>query len=92
MLLCRIIINGRVQNVGCREFVKELADQMTLTGEVRNNYDGSVEIKAYAHTKEELNTFIEKVKIGPQYASISSTNVTITASDPYIKNEFVILP
>ncbi len=92
MLLCRIIINGRVQNVGFRAFVKELADSMSLTGEVRNNYDGSVEIKVYASNKEDVNSFVEKVKIGPQYASISGTNITLTAADPYCKDEFVILP
>ncbi len=92
MLLCRMIVSGRVQNVGFRVFVKELADSMTLTGEVKNNYDSSVEIKVYASKKEEINDFIEKVKVGPEYASISNINIVMTASDPYYKNEFVILP
>lgn len=91
MLLCRMIVSGRVQNVGFREFVKELADSMTLTGEVKNNYDGSVEVRVYASRKEEINDFIEKVKVGPEYASISKTEITMTASDPYYKNEFIII-
>lgn len=87
-----MIIGGRVQNVGFRAFAKELADSMSLTGEVRNNYDGTVEIRVYGSKKDEIMGFIEKAKIGPEYASISSVSTTVTASDPYHKDEFVILP
>ena len=90
MLLGHIILRGRVQDVGFRMFIKDLGNSMGLTGEVWNNYDGTLEVNAYSSNREFLNKFFEKIKEGPTYASISKTNITITASDPYLKDEFVI--
>lgn len=40
------IVDGRVQGVGFRFFVKTVADELNLTGWVRNKMDGRVEVLA----------------------------------------------
>ena len=41
-----LVVRGRVQGVGFRWFVRERARRWGLTGWVRNNPDGSVELAA----------------------------------------------
>ena len=42
----RIHVQGRVQGVGFRYTTKMLADQLGVTGSVKNESDGSVSIEA----------------------------------------------
>lgn len=42
----RLIVRGRVQGVGFRRFVFKQAQNFPISGWVRNNIDGSVEIEA----------------------------------------------
>jgi acylphosphatase len=60
----RLIVEGRVQGVGFRWFTKELAIRYGLTGDVKNNYDSTVEINAQGDEKA-LEEFIEKLYEGP---------------------------
>ncbi len=90
MLLTSIVLHGRVQNIGFRAFVKNIAEEMKLTGEVWNNYDRTLEIKVYTEDKKTLDEFLEKIKVGPKYKSISKIDIVITTSEPYIKDEFII--
>ncbi len=64
MLLTNIILHGRVQDIGFRAFVKNVADEMKLTGEVWNNYDKTLEIKVYTKDKKTFDEFLEKIKDG----------------------------
>lgn len=65
-----IFVEGRVQGVGFRYFVKEQASQLSLTGWVRNLDDGRVEILAEGQ-KDDLLEFIDQVRIGPRNAFVS---------------------
>jgi len=49
----RIIVSGRVQGVCFRATTKELADQLGLSGAVKNLSDGTVEI-VLEHRGDEL--------------------------------------
>ena len=42
----RFIVRGRVQGVGFRWFVEREARTLSISGWVRNNVDGSVEVLA----------------------------------------------
>lgn len=42
----RLVVRGRVQGVGFRWYVREAARAAGLSGWVRNNQDGSVELEA----------------------------------------------
>lgn len=70
----RLIARGRVQRVGFRAFVQEMARAFDINGWVRNNPDGSVEICAQGRD-ETLRSFIEQVEIGPSGARVDELDV-----------------
>ena len=65
-----ILVAGRVQGVGFRYFVKNLAVELRVTGWVRNRFDERVEILAQG-TAANLAGFISAVRIGPQAAFVT---------------------
>lgn len=71
-----IIIGGRVQGVGFRYFAKHKADELHIAGWVRNTPDGKVEIEAEGEPQN-LENFIDWLKIGPNSAVISTFSATI---------------
>lgn len=86
-----IIFRGRVQCVGFRAFVKEVADDMSICGRVWNNYDGSLQLVAYIDTKADIDLFVDRVKSGPEMATVKEYSISITPSDPYIENFFEVV-
>lgn len=90
VILANITLSGRVQGVGFRYFVSEVAGNMGLDGEVWNNYDGTVEINVYCPHREDLDTFIAKIKEGPPLSSVSDINIEVRSSDPPIQTGFDI--
>lgn len=73
---CRVHIrvSGRVQGVGFRQFVQQQADSFDLTGWVRNLVNGGVEIMAEGR-KEDLATFIDRVRVGPELGHVSDLDI-----------------
>ena len=69
-----ILISGRVQGVGFRYFVLRKAEELQINGWVKNTPDGKVEIEAEGG-EEQLSTFIDWMKIGPQRAVVSTMSV-----------------
>lgn len=69
------IVEGRVQGVGFRYFVLTAAQEMHLTGWVRNRFDGNVEVTAEGPRKD-LETLIFFLRKGPRGSFVSgvSTN------------------
>jgi acylphosphatase len=57
-------ITGRVQGVGFRYFAAQKANEMGITGWVKNAVDGSVIIVAQG-IEEEIKTYIDYLYIGP---------------------------
>lgn len=62
-----MIVTGKVQGVGFRFTTKILADNLDIVGIVKNQADGTVYIEAMGD-KENLLTFIERVKASPSPA------------------------
>ncbi|RST99305.1 acylphosphatase [Vagococcus vulneris] len=60
----QMIVSGRVQGVGFRYLTKMTAEQIGVTGLVKNLNDGSVYIEADG-TDEQLEQFIAAVKKSP---------------------------
>ncbi len=65
----RYIVRGRVQGVGFRFFVEREAHTLGISGWVRNNFDGSVEVLATG-TEEQLSALRSKLQKGPRAARV----------------------
>lgn len=84
-----IIVSGRVQGVFFRDFTRQNARSLGITGWVRNLPSGQVEIVAEG-TIDTLKQLIEIVRKGPQYARVDDLNLKWeTASDEF--NDFQIV-
>jgi acylphosphatase len=60
MIAKQVIFEGRVQGVGFRYTVKELARGFDVCGWVKNLADGSVELQVMGE-KDELESFIKEI-------------------------------
>jgi acylphosphatase len=58
-----VYYSGRVQGVGFRYTALDLAENLGITGWVRNLRDGRVEILAESD-EDKLNSFLEKIREG----------------------------
>lgn len=65
----RYIVRGRVQGVGFRWFVEREAHILGISGWVRNNPDGSVEVLAQG-TREQILGFRSRLRQGPRAARV----------------------
>lgn len=70
----KFIVKGTVQRVFFRQFVKEHADKLKLSGFVRNLSSGDVEIIVEGEG-ESIERFSNQVKQGPQHAQIRNVEI-----------------
>ncbi len=70
-----LVIGGRVQGVGFRYFASYKAAELHITGWVKNTPDGKVEIEAEGESQN-LETFVDWMKIGPARAVIRKFSVS----------------
>lgn len=70
----RIFINGTVQGVFFRDFVKQNADRLGVKGHVRNLEDGRVEAFLESDV-DSVNAMIEICRRGPPHAQIRKVEV-----------------
>jgi acylphosphatase len=63
------IVRGDVQGVGFRYFVQRKAQQLGLSGWVRNNDDGTVELVAEG-TRRQLEELKRALEEGPRLARV----------------------
>jgi len=64
-----LIISGDVHGVGFRLFIKRQAENLGVTGWVRNRRDGAVEAVAEGDTQT-LETLIKLCRQGPEVAGV----------------------
>jgi len=67
------VIEGRVQGVGFRGFVLDKADELELTGWVRNTYQGNVEVLAEG-PRFALEELLKALKKGPGTAYVTKVS------------------
>lgn len=67
----RVIIRGRVQGVGYREWTRFVARERGIEGWVRNRLDGSVEA-VFAGTSEAVADMVMACRRGPSNAVVQS--------------------
>lgn len=73
----RVVINvsGKVQGVFFRASTKEKADELHISGTVRNNADDSVTVDAQGE-EESIEQFVEWCKQGPPRARVDHFEIT----------------
>ena len=69
-----LTISGRVQGVFYRDTTKKLAQELKLTGWVKNLANGYVEVVAEGE-KEQLNKLLEFCKDGPKEAFVNDIKI-----------------
>jgi acylphosphatase len=70
----QIVVTGRVQGVGFRAFVFDLAKQAGISGWVRNLGYNQVETVSEG-SREKLEWFIEQVKNGPRGCRVDQSDI-----------------
>jgi acylphosphatase len=73
-LQARLVVTGRVQGVGYRDWTIRTARRLGLTGWVRNRTDGSVEALVVGEDTA-VGTMIEACRRGPPAAHVDSVDV-----------------
>lgn len=75
-------VRGRVQGVGFRNFVQQVARSLPITGCVRNLDDGGVEVYAVALPRDH-DTLAGLLHQGPRWAEVRSVEVAEAAVIQY---------
>lgn len=83
MKTIRLIVRGKVQGVYYRASAKNIADQLGITGWIRNLPDQNVEISATA-TDEILQKFIHWCRQGPTRATVDEVIIKETTIEESI--------
>ena len=65
----RFLVRGHVQGVGYRWFTRRIAEELKVTGYVRNLSNGDVEVFAQADD-DTLNRLKHELKRGPRSAQV----------------------
>jgi acylphosphatase len=84
----RIIVEGTVQGVFFRSFIKEKAEEIGIKGFVRNLEDGRVEV-VIEGKDEKVNEMVEACKKGAPHSQIKKTSVEEIKNQGF--DEFKIL-
>lgn len=72
-------VDGHVQGVGFRYFVRDQADALKISGWVRNTHDGLVEITAEG-PRPVLEELLTRVRKGPRGSFVTEVNVQWSAA------------
>jgi len=70
----RIIVKGLVQGVGFRWFVQREAQELGLTGFVRNLYNGNVEVEVEGE-RGLIEELIKKIRIGNRSSRVTDLEI-----------------
>ncbi|MXY74452.1 MAG: acylphosphatase [Acidimicrobiia bacterium] len=66
----RAVVRGRVQGVGFRWWVHELARTLELVGRVSNQPNGAVLVMAEG-SRADLEKLVEGLSVGPRHAAVT---------------------
>ncbi len=84
----RYIVRGHVQGVGYREFARKRAEELGVTGMVRNLDDGNVEVIA-AGSPAQHDALAGYLHRGPLFGEVHG--VTVTEHGPIKSRGFTVL-
>src|SRR5688500_19907771 len=90
MRATRAVVQGRVQGVGCRWFVRQEARRLGVAGWVRNLDDGSVELTV-AGEESAVRRLIDHVRVGPDSATVTSLHSESVQAQAALPYPFTVL-
>jgi len=82
-------VAGRVQGVGYRIFVQQLAEELDLHGYVRNRRDGRVEVFAMG-TPEKMRRLRQALEKGPMMARVAEVTEEPGLPDTRYEGSFTV--
>ena len=80
----QFVVRGRVQGVGFRWFVEREAKTLGISGWVRNNSDGSVQVLATG-TRDQLSALRSRLQQGPRAARVDDVEESEANPVPGLK-------
>lgn len=84
----RMLVSGRVQQVGFRQTCRSVARSLQLVGWVRNLDDGRVEIFAQGDPGD-VDRLVEWAWTGPGMARVRGVESDVTAPDKTLADFFI---
>ena len=87
----RIIIEGRVQQVGLRHWIRRKAISLGINGWVRNRVNGTVEAM-FGGKKQSVNEILKLCHHGPSFAHIKRIKEFPQTHQEKMPDDFSILP
>jgi acylphosphatase len=92
VIVRNVLVEGHVQGVGYREFIRRAALRLNVSGWVRNRPDGAVEA-LICGPPAALEALIAEMRRGPRFATVNSVSVTALDETPGADSgAFVISP
>lgn len=88
MLALKIFVSGRVQGVGFRNYVLQVASKHNVFGSVLNTEDGNLIINCVGNNNSVIE-FCSKCQIGPTGAKV--IDFKIVEIPEFTSNKFIIL-
>jgi len=85
IIRAHVFIEGRVQGIGYRYWIRKTAERFDLTGWVRNLADGRVEA-VFEGQKQGIEDIIKKCRRGPMLAGVKHIDVVWEDATGEFKN------
>ena len=83
MKTIRLTVKGKVQGVYYRASAKNIAEQLAITGWIKNLPDRNVEIIATTSSEELLQQFIDWCRQGPPRAIVEEVIIEELTIEPF---------
>jgi len=83
-----LLIKGKVQGVFYRATAKEIANELGVTGWIKNTREGNVEVTVSGN-EQQVEKFMKWCKQGPDKATVDE--VIVTQMEEAIFNGFMII-
>lgn len=79
MVAADIVVSGMVQGVGYRFFTQRVAEELKVSGWVRNLPDGRVQVEAEG-PRARVEELLARLRVGPRLSSVTDVAVTWKAA------------
>ena len=84
LVAAEIVVSGQVQGVGYRFFAQRAAEELKLSGWVRNLPDGRVQVQVEG-PRARVEELLARLRVGPRLASVTDVAVTWKAASGSVR-------